>query len=76
MESEEGLDNHGYGRRPRGNLERLKQSYLGKKYGKCSFVISATKENLNRLRSASLTEKHFVIYQTGMHYRTHCTNGV
>jgi GTP-binding protein HflX len=65
-ESEEGLDNHMATEEDlKANLERLKQSYLGKNTENIVFISATKKENLNELREILLnlvTEKHFIIY--------------
>jgi GTP-binding protein HflX len=65
-ESEEGLDDHMATEEDlKANLERLKQSYLGKNTENVVFISATKKENLNELREILLTlvtEKHFVIY--------------
>lgn len=65
-ESEEGLDSHMATEEDlKANLERLKQSYLGKNTENVVFISATKKENLNELREILLnlvTEKHFVIY--------------
>lgn len=65
-ESEEGLDDHMATEEDlKANLERLKQSYLGKNTENVVFISATKKENLNELRVILLnlvTEKHFEIY--------------
>jgi len=65
-ESEEGLDDHMATEEDlKANLERLKQSYLGKNTENVVFISATKKENLNELREILLnlvTEKHFEIY--------------
>ncbi|MDP5140025.1 MAG: GTPase HflX [Spirosomaceae bacterium] len=65
-ESEEGLDAHMATEEDlKANLERLKQSYLGKNTENVVFISATKKENLDELRTVLLnlvTEKHFEIY--------------
>lgn len=65
-ESEEGLDDHMATEEDlKANLERLKQSYLGKNTENVVFISATKKENLDELRTVLLnlvTEKHFEIY--------------
>lgn len=65
-ESEEGLDGHMATEDDlKANLERLKQSYLGKNTENVVFISATKKENLSELRDILLnlvTERHFEIY--------------
>lgn len=65
-ESEEGLDAHMATEEDlKANLERLKQSCLGKNTENVVFISATKKENLDELRTVLLnlvTEKHFEIY--------------
>lgn len=65
-ESEEGLDDHLATEEDlKANLQRLKESYLGKNTENVVFISATKKENLDELREVMLklvAEKHFVIY--------------